>query len=106
MVFPCYVLKGIEWSLHASSALVSVCLQARALQLLERNEVLRKGRVITKIMHRAPFEVLNFRDHSIPLWGKASSVLGSKTHSYTRTWWSFLIKDGWSLSVNPLCLPV
>ena len=38
MVFPCYVLKGIEWSLHASSALVSVSLLARALQLL-RNEM-------------------------------------------------------------------
>ena len=80
------MLKDIEWSLHASSALVSVSLQAQALQLLERNEVLRKARVITKIMHRAPFEVLKFRDHSIPLWGKASSVLGSTTAPYMRTW--------------------
>ena len=38
-----------------------------------------------KNMRRAPFEVLYFRDHSIPLWGKAPSVLGSKTpyvHAY------------------------
>ena len=58
-------------------------LQAQALFLV-RDEW-TKFEYVMKIMHRAPFEVLNFRDHSIPLWGKALSVLGRKTpfvHAY------------------------
>ena len=36
-----------------------------------------------KLVRRAPFEILNFRDYSIPLW------------------LSFLIKDGWSFKCEP-----
>ena len=60
-------------------------LQAQELYLLARDQWI-KFEYVMKIMRRAPFEVLNFRDHSIPLWGKASSVLGSTTAPYTRTW--------------------
>ena len=82
---PLLCVEGYRMVSACQQALVSFFLQAQALYLLARDQWI-KFEYVMKIMRRAPFEVLNFRDHSIPLWGKASSVLGSTTAPYTRTW--------------------
>ena len=60
MVFPCYVLKGIEWSLRAVSFFSQ-----------EVNNVESSSERPPKFCKR-----LEVRDHSILQRGKASSVFG------------------------------
>ena len=81
MVFPCYVLKGIEWSRRA--ALSVFFLKRQQFIIFARSKHFRK-------FERAPFEVLQEFRSSRPF----DTLTGE---GFVRSWRIFFLsKNGWS----------